>query len=117
MAIVLMLFIMLYCVEMEDYIMQNTDFTFPPGTLPGDRQCLGIAILDNNRADGNRQFSVNLVSFDPLVRVVENLSRKAILIVDNDGNCLYHNKSTSSTVTGMHVLMVPMLCMHFRISG
>ena len=62
--------------------MQNTELTFPPGVEYGDEQCLGIPLIDNNRADGTRVFTVSIVSFDPLVRVVPEYSQK---IVYNDG--------------------------------
>ena len=70
---------------MEDYIMQNTELTFPAGTQAGDRQCLGIPLIDNNRADGTRFFTVSIVSFDPLVHVVPEFSQKYVYIEDNDG--------------------------------
>ena len=65
--------------------MQNTELTFPAGTQAGDRQCLGIPLIDNNIADGNRYFTVSIVSFDPLVRVVPEYSQTFVVIEDNDG--------------------------------
>ena len=65
--------------------MQNTELIFPPGTVAGDMQCLGIPIIDNNRADGTRNFFVSLAAFDPLVRVQPIYSIKLVFIVDNDG--------------------------------
>ena len=65
--------------------MQNTELTFPPGVEYGDEQCLGIPLIDNNRADGTRVFTVSIVSFDPLVRVVPEYSQIFIYIEDNDG--------------------------------
>ena len=77
---------------MQDYLMQQTELIFPPGTEVGDVQCLGVPILDNNRPDEMRVFSVNLASFQPLVRVVPGRSSKNVSIVDNDGekNILSH---------------------------
>ena len=65
--------------------MQNTELTFPAGTQDGDVQCLGIPLIDNNIADGNRYFTVSIVSFDPLVRVVPEYSQTFVVIEDNDG--------------------------------
>ena len=73
---------------MEDYVRQNTELTFPPGTQEGDVQCLGIPLIDNNMADGARRFTVSIVSFDPLVRVIPPLSQKEVYIEDNDGTVL-----------------------------
>ena len=70
---------------MEDYTMQQTELIYPPGTEVGDVQCLGIPILNNNRADETRKFSVRLVSFDPLVRVVPELESKTVYILDDEG--------------------------------
>lgn len=65
--------------------MQQTELIFAPGTTVGDVQCLGVPIIDNNRPDDPRNFSVNLVSFSPLVRVYPQRNYKNVSILDNDG--------------------------------
>ena len=70
--------------------MQNTELTFPPGVEYEDQQCLGVPLIDNDRADGTRVFTVSIVSFDPLVRMVPELSQKHVFIEDNDGKILLH---------------------------
>lgn len=92
--------------------MQNTELIFPPGTVAGDMQCLGIPIIDNNRADGTRNFFVSLVAFDPLVRILPIYSTKLVFIVDNDGELF-----TDFTVA-RHKRQTPQLfsmtpCSHF----
>lgn len=74
---------------MEDYTMRQTELIYPPGTEVNDVQCLGIPILNNNRADGMRKFFVRLVSFDPLVRVVPELENKTVYIIDDDGKDIH----------------------------
>jgi len=76
----------LYCAAPEDYTFQETEFIFPPGTLVGDAQCLGIPITDDNDVNNLRvrSFSVELVSIDPLVRVSSGRGSETITIIDNE---------------------------------
>lgn len=80
-----MMTVQLLHAAMEDYTMQQTELIYPPGTEVEDVQCLAIPILNNNRADETRKFSVRLASFDPLVRVVPELENKTVYILDDEG--------------------------------
>ena len=75
----------------KDYRMQNTDLIFPPGTEALDVQCLGIPLIDNDRPDGERNFTVRITSFTSLVRVVPGFETKTVTILDNDG--MLHTQS------------------------
>ena len=68
----------------QDYVSQRTEFIFPPGTRTGDSQCLGVPIVDNDVPDLMRSFSVELVSVNPLVRVLPGRESKIVGIIDND---------------------------------
>ena len=79
-----------FIAAMEDYVRQSTELTFPPGVEYEDKQCLGIPLIDNTRADGKRSFTVTIVCFDPLVRVVPEYSQHLVYIEDNDGKPYTH---------------------------
>ena len=70
---------------MKDYTKQQTDLIFTNETQPGDMQCLGVPIIDNNRSDSERFFTVSIVSFVSLVRVVPGYETTTVTILDNDG--------------------------------
>ena len=71
---------------MEDYVFQQAGVTFPVGVTAGTVQCCGIPIIDNERVDNfQREFSVSLFSFSPLISVIPFLNTATVLIVDDDG--------------------------------
>ena len=76
---------MLFYIAMEDYTRQNTEMIFPPGSQIGDKQCLGVPIIDNDTPDGFRAFIISIASFHPFVRVVRNYGRTLVPITDNEG--------------------------------
>lgn len=59
---------------------------FPPETIVGDVQCLGILITDDNDVNDLRvrSFSVELVSTNPLVRVTPGRGTETMTIIDNE---------------------------------
>ena len=68
----------------DDYTGQAATCTFPVEAVAGDTQCLSIPILDNSTPDGNREFSVLLMTFDPLVQIIPGQNISSVTIIDND---------------------------------
>ena len=52
--------------------------------MAGDSQCLSIPIFDNDIPDGEREFRVNLTTFDELVQIKPGADLLTVTITDND---------------------------------
>ena len=69
----------------EDYIPQNTELIFPAGSQIGDKQCLAVPIVDDDKPDGGRFIGIIIGSFHPYVQTVHLCAFGVIHIQDNDG--------------------------------
>ena len=78
------MYIFFYTAAQNDYFLVETDFTFPPGTVITDTQCIGITIANDNIAEPLESFLLSLTSMDPLVRVVPERTNHTFTIFDND---------------------------------
>ena len=74
----------MYCTAGDDYGVLQDDLLFEQGS---QRQCRNISIVDDTALESDEVFSVILTTVDLSVVLSPNIS--TVLIIDNDGMCVY----------------------------
>ena len=92
----------------EDYIVVNSQVIFSSGSRLGDISCGSVFIINDNTAEINEDFFLNLTSQSPAVAEINStLSRQTVFIRDDDGihtviHCQY-NTASYACRSSLHV--------------